>query len=443
MTKSARGAAPRVVAAQALNTVLNQGRNLDSALADAGLEAMSGRDRPLARALAYGAARTHLRNACVIEQLVDRPFRRRDNVIVALISVGLFALTESRRPDYAVVSATVDAAVGLGRPQMKGVVNALLRRFLRERDALIARANANEEAQWLHPAWLIDYVRRDWPDDWQQILDANNRQAPMWLRINLDRTTRQRWLARLENAAGSVPEQFPAAVMLREPLAVDELPGFRDGDCSVQDIASQAAAVLLQPQAGMRILDACAAPGGKATHLLEYCPAIKELVALDESPARLARVAENVDRLSLKATLLQGDARKPESWWDGELFDRILLDAPCSATGVIRRHPDIRYLRRPADIAQLVELQHEILQALWQLLKPGGMLLYSTCSMLRAENDQVVARFIDACTDAKIILPALKVPGAAVETSCGMQMLPGRADNDGFYYALMERTFSP
>jgi 16S rRNA (cytosine967-C5)-methyltransferase len=237
--------------------------------------------------------------------------------------------------------------------------------------------------------------------------------------------------------------QFPAAVMLKEPLPVDDLPGFRDGDCSVQDIASQAAAVLLKPQAGMRILDACAAPGGKATHILEHCPGIRELVALDESSARLGRVAENFSRLSLDATILQGDARKPPLWWDGEPFDRILLDAPCSATGVIRRHPDIRFLRKQSDIERLAEQQLEMLQALWPLLKPRGSLLYSTCSILRAENDQVVERFIEANTDAKTLALELDMPGMVTRTSHGLQMLPGRADNDGFYYALMGRTTSP
>jgi 16S rRNA (cytosine967-C5)-methyltransferase len=440
MTKSASGAAPRVIAARALDTMLSQGRNLDGSLAEAGLESLGERDRSLATALAYGAVRTHLRNKSIIDQLVARPFRRRDSVIVALISVGFYALTESRRPDYAIVSATVAAAAELGRPQLKGVVNALLRRFLRERDELVQAANTNAEAHWLHPQWLIDQLSQDWPNDWQEILRAGNHQAPMWLRINLARTTRKKWLARLDGNAASSPEQFPAAVMLGEPMPVDKLPGFRDGDCSVQDIASQAAAVLLQPQAGMRVLDACAAPGGKATHILEQCPNLRELIALDESSARLRRVEENCDRLSAKATIVQGDARKPESWWDGELFDRILLDAPCSATGVIRRHPDIRFLRKQTDIERLAEQQFEMLLALWPLLKPGGLMLYSTCSMLRAENDQVVDRFMNVTTDVKIM--PLDIPALATGVSHGLQMLPGRADNDGFYYALMERTSS-
>jgi 16S rRNA (cytosine967-C5)-methyltransferase len=442
MTNFSSGAAPRVIAARALDLVLSRGRNLDSALAEAGLDSLRERDRSLASALAYGATRTHLRNQHIINQLAARPFRRRDSVIVALISVGLFALTESRRPDYAIVSATVAAAPELGRAQMKGVVNALLRRFLRERDELLAQAAQSEEAHWLHPEWLITHIRQDWPDDWQEILTAGNQQAPMWLRINLDHTNRNDWLARLGVEAGALPEQFPAALMLNEAMPVDDLPGFQDGDCSVQDIASQAAAVLLKPQPGMRVLDACAAPGGKATHILEYCPGIKELVALDESSARLERVEDNIKRLGLEATVMQGDACKPEAWWDGELFDRILLDAPCSATGVMRRHPDIRYLRKRADIEPLAKQQYEMLQALWPLLQPGGLLLYSTCSMLQAENDEVVKKFVQARADAKVVPFDLDIPGVAVNKSPGIQMLPGRIDNDGFYYALIGRTSS-
>jgi len=442
MTKSARGAAPRAIAARALDLMLSRGRNLDRALAEAGLDSLGARDRSLANALAYGAVRNQLRNQRIIDQLVARPFRRRDSVIAALISVGLFALTESRRPDYAIVSATVAAAPELGRPQMKGLVNALLRRFLRERDELLAHANQYDEARWLHPEWLITQIRKDWPNDWQEILTAGNQQAPMWLRINLAHTNRNDWLARLGTETVALPEQFPAAVMLAEPMPVDDLPGFRDGDCSVQDIASQAAAVLLKPQPGMRVLDACAAPGGKAMHILEHCPGIRELVALDESSARLERVKENFRRSGIEATVIQGDARKPEAWWDGKLFERILLDAPCSATGVIRRHPDIRYLRKQADIEQLAKQQYKMLQALWPLLKPGGLLLYSTCSLLRAENDQVVERFVQAKADAKIVAIKMDISGSTFDKSAGLQMLPGRIDNDGFYYALIERTYS-
>jgi 16S rRNA (cytosine967-C5)-methyltransferase len=439
MTRPRTGSMPRAVAALAVDAVISGGRNLDRALENAGIDTLDERDRPLASALAYGAVRNHLSNQRIIDSLTDRPFRKRDHIIVALISVGLYALTESRRPDYAVVSATVDAATRLKRPQLKGVVNALLRRFLREREALLTAAESSPESQWLHPTWLIDAIRDDWPDDWEQILTAANTQAPMWLRVNLNRTTRADWLARLASVGAHAAERVPSAVCLPEPVPVSELPGFAAGDCSVQDVASQAAALLLDPQPGMRVLDACAAPGGKAGHLLEYCPQLAELVALDESASRLQRLEENMLRLQLSCSVKVGDAATPEDWWDGTQFDRILLDAPCSATGVIRRHPDIRFLRQPEDVARLAALQSNLLRALWNLLKPGGWLLYSTCSLLRAENEAVVADFLRTIGDADERPLPSGLPGATTDTGHGVQLLPGRDDNDGFYYALMQR----
>ncbi len=440
MTDEAIGALPRAIAARALDGVLTGGRNLPDALAAAGLNDLAPRDRSLASALAFGATRTHLRNQYLIALLADRPFRRRDSVIVALLSVGLYALIESRRPDYATVSATVDAAVHLGRRPMKAVVNALLRRFLRERDALLLRINDDAEARWQHPPWLLKSLQTDWIAVWEEIVAAGNRQPPMWVRINLQKTDRQSWLAKLGAEVARAPAELPAAVMLKEPLPVDSLPGFREGHCSVQDGASQFAAALLNPQAGMRVLDACAAPGGKTTHMLEIAPQIAELVAVDISGERLSRIADNLARLDLRATLVAGDALDPAQWWDGRPFDRILLDAPCSATGVIRRHPDIRFLRAAADIEQLASQQLKLLQNLWPLLQPGGRLLYSTCSVLRAENEQVVERFLAVQSDAREVSIAGENFGPSTPTpSHGQQLLPGRADYDGFYYALMER----
>jgi 16S rRNA (cytosine967-C5)-methyltransferase len=443
MSQPDKGAAARAVAARALDGVIAQGRNLDDSLLAGGVDKLPTRDQPLARSLAYGAVRFHLRNARVIQALVDRPFRNRDSLIVALISVGLFALTKSRQPDYAVVSASVAAAAVLGKPRMKGVVNALLRRFLRERDELLAQADTHEDALWLHPDWLIERIRTDWPDDWQDILAAANVQAPMWLRINRQRNSRADWLANSGQAVADLPGAVPEAVMLAEPVPVEALQGFGEGACSVQDVAAQLASPLLRSQPGMRILDACAAPGGKATHILELCPDIAELIALDRSAERLLSVTANMERLGLAATVIQGDAAAPNEWWDGGLFDRILLDAPCSATGVIRRHPDIRFLRRPGDIESLQQTQLEILRALWPLLRPGGLLLYSTCSVLRAENEQVVSLFMRDRDDLNMVElqneDALKY---ALAAGSGMQLLPGSPANDGFYYALMERSAS-
>lgn len=441
MTDNAIGALPRAIAARALDAVLTGGRNLPDGLAAAGLNELPPRDRSLASALAFGATRTHLRNRYIIGLLADRPFRRRDSVIEALLSVGLYALIESRRPDYATVSATVDAVVHLGRRPMKAVVNALLRRFLRERDAIMLRVIEDTESRWQHPLWLLNSLQADWTADWEEIVAGGNQQPPMWLRINLQKTDRQSWLARFGTEVARAPVELPAAVMLNEPMPVDSLPGFREGHCSIQDGASQFAAALLNPRAGMRVLDACAAPGGKTTHMLEIAPQIAELVAVDVSGARLARIADNLARLDLRATLVAGDALDPAQWWDGRSFDRILLDAPCSATGVIRRHPDIRFLRAADDIGQLASQQLKLLTRLWPLLQPGGQLLYSTCSVLRAENERIIERFLAGQSDAREVSIARENFGVATPALLhGRQLLPGRADYDGFYYALMERS---
>ncbi len=433
----------RAIAATAVHQVVHSGRNLNDALGHAGADELEPRDRSFVRALVFGTLRTHLRNRYIISKLVERPFRRRDLIVEALLSTGLFALLDSQQPDYAAVSATVDATRELGRPGMRGLVNALLRRFLRERDDLLAAVQHEPEARWQHPQWLIERVQQDWPDDWQSILEAGNQQAPMWLRINRMRTTRADWLARANTTSefATAPLQaLPAAVVLAHAAAVDELPGFAAGECSVQDAASQVPAMLLAPQPGMSVLDACAAPGGKTGHLLEWADNAARITALDNSEQRLERVRENLQRLHLSANVVCGDALLPDNWWDGELYDRILVDAPCSAVGVIRRHPDIRFLRRADDVNQLQQTQRALLNRLWRLLKPGGRLLYSTCSVLHAENEDVVAGFLAGeNTAVSLDLRGLLPAGLTEPADHGAYLLPGRHATDGFYYALMER----
>ncbi len=434
----------RAIAATAVHQVVHSGRNLNDALGHAGADELEQRDRSFVRALVFGTLRTHLRNRYIIGKLVERPFRRRDLIVEALLSTGLFALLDSQQPDYAAVSATVDATRELGRPGMRGLVNALLRRFLRERDDLLAAVQHEPEACWQHPQWLIERVQQDWPDDWRSILEAGNQQAPMWLRINRMRTTRADWLARANtiNEFATAPLQaLPAAVVLADATAVDELPGFAAGECSVQDAASQIPAMLLAPQPGMSVLDACAAPGGKTGHLLEWADNAARITALDNSEQRLERVRENLQRLHLSANVVCGDALLPDNWWDGEFYDRILVDAPCSAVGVIRRHPDIRFLRRADDVNQLQQTQRALLKQLWRLLKPGGRLLYSTCSVLHAENEDVVAGFLAGeNTAVGLDLRGLLPEGLTEPADHGAYLLPGRHTTDGFYYALMERT---
>lgn len=437
MARTTSGVATRVMAAQLVDAVLSTGRNLDVAIAAADMQALSERDRAFVKSLCFGTLRTHTRNQLILAQLLSKPLRGRDQVVVALLSTALHALIDNEAAEYATVSATVDAVVKLGRPKMRGLVNALLRRYLREAPELLAQAREQPAGRWQHPEWFVERVRSDWPDAWQNILSAANQQPPMWLRVNLARTSRTEWQQQLP-AEATLPGPLPTSVQVLAPVPVSELPGFADGACSVQDAASQLATHLLDARAGMRVLDACAAPGGKTGHILEQAQV--ELVALDSSAQRLERVRENLQRLQLQAEVVTGDALQPDAWWDGQLFDRILLDSPCSATGVMRRHPDIRFLRRPGDIAAFAQTQRALLEALWPLLRPGGRLLYSTCSIMPVENTDVAADFIAVHPEARVVPVLERVPFAgAVAVEPGVQLLPGSDNTDGFYYVLIER----
>jgi len=434
------GAGARAAAARAVAAVLFDGRNLDTALAEcvAGAEGSGAQ----VRALAYGSLRCHCRYEKMLDKLLAKPLRSRDRQVYALLSVGLFQLFEGREPAYASVSATVEAARLLGRPRLAGLVNGVLKRAQRESEELKHLALQTPAGRHAHPDWLIDALRDDWPDDYQRILAANQQLPPMWLRVNRLRNSRDELHQQLDVAGidSDAPAGFPDALRLAQPMPVSTLPGFVDGLMSVQDAAAQLAAPLLDARPGMRVLDACAAPGGKTTHLQESAGDGLELIALDSGETRLERVEENLTRLGLSGALLHGDAAQPEGWWDGVRFDRILVDAPCSATGVIRRHPDIRFLRRPGDIAALASRQRAILEALWPLLGDGGRLVYATCSVLRRENQTVMQAFLDEHADARslpVSLPAAALVQRAVGP--GLQLLPGDADTDGFYYAVAEK----
>jgi 16S rRNA (cytosine967-C5)-methyltransferase len=431
------GAAPRAAAARAVAGVLGPGRSLDEGLA-AAVAGLSGADRALAARLAYDTLRLYPRLERWAGLLLARPLPRRESEVRALLALGLYQLEASRVPDHAAVAATVEAARSLGRDRHAGLLNACLRRWLRERDALKAGVAREPEVVHAHPRWWLDTLARDWPRDWEGLVAANNIQAPMWLRVNAARGDRDAWLADLQ-AAGPAAAPWPPApdaLRLESPVGVEALPGFAAGDVSVQDGAAQLAAPLLAPGPGMRVLDACAAPGGKACHLLERFPGI-ELTALDAAPERLARVRENLERLGLAAAVVAGDAADPAGWWDGRLFDRILLDAPCSGSGVIRRHPDIKLLRRPADIGALAARQAALLDALWPLLAPGGRLLYATCSVLKAENADQAKAFLARHPEARAV--DLGEPGWGRRSGPGRQLLTGEAGVDGFYYACLLR----
>ncbi len=419
------------------------GQSLDNAIAS-NEERVPKEDRPLLRMLCYGTLRHHWRLQYWISKLMPRPLRKKDRVINSLLAIGLYQLSGMRVPDHAAVSQTVEATRHLRRPKLAGLVNACLRRF--QRDKLAEAGCDTEEARWNHPQWFIDATKRDWPDDWQGILEANDRRAPMWLRVNASMHSAGEYQAKLA-LLGMVAETLPGvpdALRLDEPCPVEALPGFADGAASVQDAAAQIAARWLLADRRGAILDACAAPGGKTGHLLEIGGQDIALTAVESDPLRAPVIRQNLERLGRDATLCVADASNPGDWWDGVPFDGILLDAPCSASGVIRRHPDIKLLRRASDIKALSRLQGELLEALWPLLVPGGRLLYATCSTLAAENDGVVSRFLAGSEDAveDAVLPNNNIRDLMRRKACGYQVLPGTAGLDGFYYACLEKKVS-
>ncbi len=440
MTDSRHGARLRATAARIIDAVVCSGRSLDRALAEFEESVREG-DRPLVRLLCYGTLRHHWRLQDWLDGLLDRPLQARDSCVNALLAIGLYQLSETRIPDHAAVSQTVDATRFLRRPKLAPLVNAVLRRYLRDR--ISQNEPSNDEAAYDHPQWLIDAIGADWPDDWVDILAANNGRAPMWLRVNPMHGSAEDYLRRLaaDNIAGQRLAAAPQAVRLAEPRPVECLPGFAAGHVSVQDAAAQLAAPWLLEGRSGRILDACAAPGGKSGHLLELGGDRIDLTCIDNDETRIGDVAANLDRLGFSATLLLADASNPEEWWDGAPYDGVLLDAPCSASGVIRRHPDIKLLRRAADIDDLAATQAAMLEALWPLLKPRGRLLYVTCSVLAAENDAVVLRFVERHDDARDIdvLQNNNIRDLMRVKAAGFQVLPGVQDLDGFYFACLEK----
>ncbi len=432
------GASTRAAAALAVHSVRCLGRSL----ADKGVgpPALSNeRDRALAQELSYGTLRLLPRLEAVARKLMRKPVKIDDRDIEALILIGLYQLTAMRVPAHAAVAATVEATRCLRKDWAVPLVNAVLRRFLRERHVMLAVAEqAGEEEHWLFPSWLLGRLQGAWPDHWQAIVRASNARPPMTLRVNLMRTTTREYAAQLA-ASGQVARPAPytdAGIMLDHPLPVAKLPGFAEGAVSVQDAAAQLAAGLLDARPEELVLDACAAPGGKTAHVLERTRNRVDLTAMDSDPDRLERVRENLRRLGLTARVVQGDAARPSGDWGQGHYSRILLDVPCSGTGVIRRHPDIKWLRREADVAALAALQARMLDAIWPLLAPGGTLLYVTCSLLPEENEDQVAKFLARQSDARPC--PLPLPWG-VERQVGRQTLPQDGGMDGFYYAKLEK----
>ena len=428
---AAPGVALRVAASRTLDAVLHHGRSLKAELAQVLPTLPDARDRALLEAIVFTALRQRARHDAALAQWMARPLGRRDAPLRALLQAG-FAQVDMQLPAHAAVDATVEAARVMGRAHQAGMVNALLRRALRE-----GFPAASAEATW--PAWLRARVLRDWGDDAQRVFDASAMPAPMWLRVNRTRVKRDAYLARLAEAGidAHAHDGLPDALVLPVPASVHDLPGFAEGDASVQDGSAQAVADALAPAAGARVLDACAAPGGKAAHLLERDAALR-LLALDVDARRLRKVEDTLARLGLagRATLRAANAAAPETWWDGTPFDAVLLDAPCSSTGVVRRQPDVLLHRRESDLDALVALQATLLDASWRVLARGGVLLYATCSILREENAMQVEAFLARTPDARVD-PMPESFGRA--DGPGRQRLPGDGDMDGFFYARLRK----
>ena len=428
----------RIAAARVLTEVFSAGHTLDVALPPALLLLSDARDRALAQELCFGVTRWYFRLDCIHARLLHRPLRPRDAALRAVLFCGLYQLGWLRVPEHAAVAESVETAKLLGIESGAGLVNAVLRRFQRERAEIERALEDVPVARYAHPDWLIAAIRNDWPQYWQTVLAANNQHPPLHLRVNLRAGTREQCL---EHMAACGLRADRAAIVdtgmrMMDAVDVESIPGFAEGKVSVQDWGAQLAAPLLDARSGDRVLDACAAPGGKAAHLLERTPQLAELVAMDRDAQRLDLLHANFARLHLTGTIVTADASHPEQWPDRRPFDRILLDAPCSATGVIRRHPDIKLLRRPGQLSGYAATQQALLRGLAAELRPGGRLLYSTCSVLRRENDGQIEKFLRNHKDVRL----LPIGGPwGIATEFGRQTLPGIDDTDGFYYALLEK----
>ncbi|MEH6576228.1 MAG: 16S rRNA (cytosine(967)-C(5))-methyltransferase RsmB [Amphritea sp.] len=426
----------RAIAAKTLAPVVAQKESLNTAIPK-GLKRVNERDRGLFQQLCYGTMRFYPRLNRLASTLLKKPFKQHDLDLHALLLLGLYQLLEMRIPHHASIGETVEACTDLDKQWAKSPVNAILRRMQREQNSLFEQLQDDPEFRFNHPSWMINKLRHNWPDHWQQILEQNNQQPPMTLRINPLQTDRDSYLQLLDDAgieAAACPYSA-VAIQLQQPCDVEMLPGFYEGWASVQDEAAQLSAYLLDLQTGQRVLDACAAPGGKLCHILEHEPGLQQVTAIELEEKRASRIHENLQRLELCAEILVADAASSD-WWDGHYFDRILVDAPCSASGVIRRNPDIKHLRRSEDLKALANIQLEILQNCWQMLAPGGKLVYATCSIFPQENERVVERFIKLQHDANH-QPIDATWG--IERPVGRQLFPQASGHDGFYYALLTK----
>lgn len=406
-------------------------------MAKSAADCLEGRDRALAMELANGVLRWYWKLDHLLGQFLKKPLRNKEHDLKLLLLMSLYELVELSTPDYAVVNEAVSTSKVLGKQWAKAMINGVLRNFIRDQEACLRKMESNQEAYYSHPYWLIALLKQDWPDHWQAILKANNQRPPLWLRVNAAQNNTEAYKSLLDEQGlpSSVHDFALQALKLEQGVDVTSLPGFAQGSVSVQDAGAQLAATLLDVKKGQRVLDLCAAPGGKTCHVLELEPDIESMTAVELDEKRMLRVRENLARLNFEAELIVADASE-DSWWDGKPFDRILVDAPCSSTGVIRRHPDIKVLRWEEDIKSLVGVQQKILQQAWQMLAPGGKLLYVTCSVLRQENEAQIANLLTTKNDVvelDLIGEGSSKPWG-VACKHGRQLLPGENDTDGFYF---------
>ncbi|WP_158380252.1 16S rRNA (cytosine(967)-C(5))-methyltransferase RsmB [Candidatus Williamhamiltonella defendens] len=416
----------RAIAAQIISQVLDKGRSLSVVLPEV-QNHVPDKDKALLQELCFGTLRVLPRLEHCLKHLMTRPLNAKKRLLHFLLMVGLYQLIYTRIPPHAILSETVKAAAVLKYPQVKGLINAILREFERRKENLLQKVKAQDP--YLHPQWLLQRIKTAYPEQWPSILRANNERPPMWIRVNVLHNSREKYMTELEKSGIKAKAHSICldAVQILPPCSVKKLPGFDLGWATVQDVAAQRCIDLLDPQNDDYILDLCAAPGVKTTHILERAPSANVL-AIDIDAKRLERIKENLQRLHLSARLKVANALVPEQWYEGKMFDKILLDVPCSATGIIRRHPDIKWLRRDSDIATLAQLQSKLIKAVWPTLRQGGMLLYSTCSILPEENQQQITGFLKQQLDAE----SITIQDAAI---IGLQNLPQTDEGDGFFYA--------
>ncbi len=428
----------RLIATQIVEQIIEENTTLTNALRNNEAFMQAGNEKALIQEISYGTFRWYIQLEYLLNQLLEKRIKKKDNRLKYLMIIGLYQLRYMRIPAHAVVSETVNTCKKIKMEWAKGLVNAILRRYIREADKLNPIDSDDDSLKTSHPRWLLEKIKHDWPDEWENVLDAANQRPPMYLRVNQLRQSREQYLTKMMQAGitGKITPHSNQGILLDQPSDVEQLPGFNDGEVSVQELAAQLSVQLLDLQPGQRVLDACAAPGGKSSHILESEPDLNSLTAIEKDPNRAKRLSGTLKRLDLNAVIKVADINDIDHWWDKKTFDRILLDAPCSATGVIRRHPDIKLLRTVEEVNTISKLQRQLLTTLWQALSPGGLLVYVTCSILKQENSEIIKQFIENTPDC-VLKPINAEWGK--DTSYGRQILPGQDNMDGFFYACLEK----